>query len=83
MTVAELIRKLQTYNPDDLVLLSKDEEGNGFSSIEDFSLELVELDYEGGLAEDLFNQEDLLDNDPDLTIADIKQNFQEVLILWP
>lgn len=36
MTVKELIEKLQTEDPDRLVICQKDPEGNGFSPLEDW-----------------------------------------------
>lgn len=82
-TVADLIRKLETYNPDDLILLAKDAEGNDYSSLDDISIELVENDYDGGHIIDLFDQESLLEEDPDRTSKDIKNNFKEVVVFWP
>lgn len=82
-SVAELIKKLETYNPDSLVLLAKDVEGNDYSSLDDISVELVETDYDGGHIVDLFDQESLLEEDSDRTAADIKNNFKEVVVFWP
>lgn len=42
MKVKELIEKLQQCNPEDVVILSKDEEGNGF-----YVLDKVEDVYDG------------------------------------
>lgn len=80
---ADLILKLQTYEPDSLILLAKDTEGNDYSSLDDISVELVETDYDGGHIVDLFDQETLLEEDPDKTISDVKNNFKEVIVLWP
>lgn len=33
MKVKELIEKLKQYDPDDIVILSQDEEGNGFETL--------------------------------------------------
>lgn len=82
-SVAELIKKLETYNQDSLVLLAKDAEGNDYSSLDDLSVELVETDYDGGHVVDLFDQESLLEEDPDRTAVDIKNNFKEVVVFWP
>lgn len=82
-TVADLIRKLESYNPDSPILLAKDSEGNDYSSLDDISVELVEVEYEGGHVEDLFNKEELQDENPDLSDASVKLNFKEVLVLWP
>lgn len=82
-TIADLIRKLETYNQDSIVLLAKDAEGNDYSSLDDISVELVENDYDGGSIVDLFDQESLLEEDPDRTASDIKNNFKEVVVLWP
>ena len=83
ITVADLIRKLETYNQDSLILLAKDAEGNTYSSLDDISVEMVEADYDGGEVEDLFNQESLLEADPDLSSRELNNNFKEVLIFWP
>ena len=37
MTVRELIEQLQERDPDEVVILQKDAEGNGHSPLEDFS----------------------------------------------
>lgn len=83
ITVAELIRKLGTYNPDAPILLAKDSDGNVYSSLDDISVEMVESDYDGGQVEDLFDKENLLQEDPDLSLSDLNKNFKEVLIFWP
>lgn len=82
MTVADLIKKLEGYNPDGIVLLAKDAEGNDYSSLDDFSVEFVEAAYDGGQVEDLFDKDELLD-DPDMTPTSLKANFKEALIFWP
>jgi hypothetical protein len=82
-TVADLIRKLESYNPDSIILLAKDSEGNEYSSLEDISVELVELEYEGGEVEDIFNKEELLDGNPDMTDSKLALNFKEALVFWP
>lgn len=40
MTVKELIEYLQQCNPSDLVVLSRDAEGNGYSPLESYSEDL-------------------------------------------
>lgn len=62
------------------ILLAKDSEGNEFSAIEGWSIEYVDKDYAGGRTEDVFNEEDLLEDSDDETIPD---NFVPVLVLWP
>jgi hypothetical protein len=83
ITAADLIRKLETYNPDSLILLAKDTEGSAYSSLDDISVEMVEVDYDGGEVEDLFDKEALLEADPDLSSNELKNNFKEVLVFWP
>jgi hypothetical protein len=39
MTVKELIKQLKTQDSSTEILVSRDEEGNGFSSLEDATLE--------------------------------------------
>lgn len=83
MTVADLARKLETYNQDSFVLLAKDADGNVYSSLDDISVEMVEADYDGGQVEDLFDRESLMEEDPDLTASALNKNFKEVLVFWP
>lgn len=83
MTVAELIDRLKTFDPTMKVVLSKDEEGNGFSSAEDFSIEYAEKSWQGGRLEmdDMFILDD--DDEDEDVDSDHSAAFQEVLVLWP
>lgn len=81
MNVAQLIEKLETFEPTMLVLQSSDEEGNDFNSTSDFSVELVDANYSGGRTDELYLKEDL--EADDYSDAEIKANFKEVLVLWP
>lgn len=83
ITVADLIRKLETYNQDGFVLLAKDVNGTEYSSLDDISVEMVEADYDGGEVEELFDRETLMQEDPDMSINELNNNFKEVLVFWP
>ena len=57
MTVRELIEQLQTVDPEAIVVLSCDPEGNGFWKVEDISEEMLSEDY----AEYGFLEKELVD----------------------
>lgn len=84
MTVTELIERLSTLDPNIQVLLSGDEEGNDYSLVDDFSLELVERSYTGGRLEagELLSREDLIE-DRDYEEHEIDAAFKPVVVLWP
>lgn len=83
MNVEQLIIRLQNnYEPTDLVMMAKDEEGNSFAQVEDFSTEYVENDYEGGETEEVFSIDDYSDED-DFSVTDFEKNFKRVVVLWP
>lgn len=83
ITVADLIRKLETYNQDGFVLLAKNTDGTEYSSLDDISVEMVEAEYDGGEVSDLFDRETLMEQDPDMSINELNNNFKEVLVFWP
>lgn len=84
LTGRDIVRKIEENGYlDHPILLAKDSDGSDYTSLDDISIELVEADYDGGPIEDLFNKEELLDEDPDLTDATVKMNFKEALVLWP
>lgn len=78
--VALLTKKLETSDPDSLVLIAEDTDGTRYNLLEDISTEMIEEDYESGIVYSVFTKDDLLDDDPDL---DIDSNFKEVIVLWP
>lgn len=83
MNVAQLITRLQNnYEPTDLVMIAKDEEGNSFSMVDDFSAEFVEMDYDGGETDVLFSEDDFSDQDG-FTTVEFEKNFKRVVVLWP
>ena len=59
MTVGELIALLQTHDPDDLVILAKDEESNSYSPIEecDDGIYIPETTWKG----DVYSREEASD----------------------
>lgn len=84
ITVGELKHKLNSYDDNLPIMQSRDSEGNNYSALDDFSVQLVEVDYDGEEStSDLFSKEDILDENPDMTENGLKNNFKEVLVLWP
>jgi hypothetical protein len=80
MNSEELISFLQK-NPADEVLLAHDAEGNSFSSIDEVSHAHVLKDYAGGITEEVFDAEDLIDeNDPDEAVL---AHFKPVVVIYP
>lgn len=79
MKIKELIELLEKKNPDDIVVLSRDEEGNGFTK----ASELSEAIYHDGeiylreLTDDLYNigysEDDLYDGD----------DGESCVVIWP
>ena len=45
MKVQELIELLENQNPNDIVILAKDAEGNNYSPLADFSLDVYDAEY--------------------------------------
>jgi hypothetical protein len=74
----ELLSQFQG-NPE-RILIAKDAEGNEFSQVSGYSIEYVDRDYNGGRTEDVFNEEDLIEDSEEGTIP---ENFVPVLVLWP
>lgn len=74
MTVRELIADLQTLDPDHMVVLSQDAEGNGYSPLTGFS----EGRYEAlsTWSGDVYSEEDLKDGYGD-------ESLPSVVVLWP
>jgi hypothetical protein len=81
MTVKELIEVLEGENPDRLVVMSKDSEGNGFSPLADASTESYQASCTWAgeigiekltpeLEKDGYTEEDVMDGVP-------------ALVLWP
>ena len=77
MTVKQLIELLQKENPDRVVILSKDSEGNGFSELENVNSNYNYNDGEIGLGtltpeleKQGYTEEDILDGQP-------------AVVLWP
>ncbi len=76
MTVGELIKELENFDSDRLVVLSKDQEGNGFSHYLSFSEYAYDRDeWEIGLEcltpeleEQGYSDEDVIDGEPCVVI---------------
>lgn len=80
MNKKQLIETLEKF-PDNIdILMSQDAEGNGFSSMDGYSVEYVRDDYDGGRTEELFTEEDLVDDTEDGAVPDY---FRKVLVVWP
>jgi len=67
MKVKELIAQLQEYNPEDVVILAKDVEGNDLSPLDEITENLYEpyLSYSGSVFD---RDEDLVDCEPCITL---------------
>lgn len=81
MKVRELIEALSKQNPDDLVVLSQDAEGNGYSSVWDLAVSYVEPDYTGGRLEGVLSAEDIED-DSDEDYGEL-DDYTRVVTIWP
>lgn len=81
---AEKMTQLAQQDPTLEVLLAGDEEGNDYSAVDDFSMELVERTYNGGRLEsgELFSREDLI-SESDYEEHEIDGVFKPVVVLWP
>ena len=77
MTVKELISRLQEMNPDDIVVLSADSEGNRYSELSGLSDEYNYSDNEIGLRA-LSGEDELLG----YTEEDVMEG-RSCVILWP
>lgn len=74
LTVRKLIEDLQKLNPDQLVVLAKDGEGNDYSPLDSYSTGHYEA--HSTWSGDVYGEEDVANGDaPD--------DLPEVVILWP
>ncbi len=74
MTVQELIDKLKECNPNDAVIKSKDDEGNGYDTVDtvssfynmdgEYQIEIGLRELSKDAIEQGYSEEDLLDGDP-------------------
>jgi hypothetical protein len=74
----QLVEALNKLPGNPRILLSQDAEGNEFSQLVDFSIEYVEEDYDGWRTDDLFNEDDLRDDND----GEIPDGFEPVVVLW-
>lgn len=74
LTVRELIETLQTLDQDQLVVLSKDAEGNNFSPLEDYSTGRYEAT--STWSGEVYSQEDIEEGFGD-------DGLPTVVVLWP
>lgn len=79
MKVSELIVKLQDLKPDLLVVLSRDEEGNGFSPLADIDGE-NSMYYDGEI--NLHHLTPGLES-KGYTDEDVSDRGERVVVLWP
>jgi len=80
MNKPQLIAEINKLPDNVEFLVSKDAEGNAFSPLEAFSLEYVdELDYDSGIIENVFTEEDLREDSED---GEIPDNFRLVAVAW-
>jgi hypothetical protein len=82
MTVKELIEQLQQCDPDDLVVMSKDSEGNGFSKLSDiaFGNDRYSGGYSGEIGLDHLTEE--LEQ-RGYTEDDVMSDGEKCIVLWP
>ena len=80
MKVSELIELLKKYDQDSEVIMSCDEEGNGFSPLSDISNQIYVPDstysgdiYQTELDDDIEEEEDIYDGDDGV----------KAIVLWP
>lgn len=83
MIVSELMEQLSSLDPDRLVLISSDEEGNGFNEFHDVSYatvvkdgyqyEIVETELTPELEEAGYSEEDIYEG----------EDIVDAIILWP
>lgn len=76
-TVSQLVKHLNTFPPDTLVLVSSDAEGNEYSSVDEASVSFVDSAYSGGRTEDVYMIDDLENED------DYGVNYKKVVVIWP
>ena len=77
MTVKQLIEKLQSVEPDRLVVVSRDEEGNGFSKL----WEIETCAYaEGEIGLESLTTEDVQRG---YTAEDVMTHGEKAVVLWP
>lgn len=74
----QLVEALNKLPGNPQIILSMDAEGNEFSGLADYSIEYVEEDYRGGRTEDIFNEDDLRDDND----GEIPDGFKPVVVLW-
>ena len=81
MTVKELIELLSKQDPDDLVVLSMDSEGNGFNEMADYSI----MNYRtGGYAGDIGYRELTEEMEKQgYAEEDVMLDGQPCIVLWP
>jgi hypothetical protein len=80
MNKPQLIEEINKLPDNVEFLVSKDAEGNAFSPLEAFSLEYVdENDYDSGVIEEVFTEEDLREDSED---GEIPDNFRLVAVAW-
>lgn len=81
MKIRDLIVLLQACDPDDLVVLSKDGEGNSFSPLSETSLDLFDGD-EGILLRELTPELEAEGEDED-GVGSLEEGHVRCITLWP
>jgi hypothetical protein len=74
----QLVEALNKLPGNPRILLSMDAEGNEFSALIDLSVEYVYDHYAGERTEDIFNEDDLRDDND----GEIPEGFDPVVVLW-
>lgn len=77
ITVSQLIKHLNSFPPNSVVLLSSDAEGNSYSSVDKASISYIDPGYSGGRLDYAFTEDELDDEE------DYGTNFEKIVIIWP
>ena len=82
MTVKELIEKLQQEDPERIVIISKDSEGNNFSPLSDLSAYAYDPETirSGDIGIEKLTDEN---REQGYTIENIVVDGQKAIVLWP
>lgn len=81
-TAGDLIECLSKLPSDTIILQPKDASDSEFISLSGASLMYVDKYYDGGYTDEIWDEDDLLDQSDELDKDNVLSNFQQVLVLW-
>lgn len=81
-TAGDLVEYLSKLPPHTIILQPTDASDSEFSSLSGASLMYVDPEYSGGYTDELWDEDDLLDQGDELDKDNILGRFQQVLVLW-